>query len=530
MERVEYVLQSAEQEPEAALECISSINPNQIRGARDRARYALAYSEAMYYNRIDSDCDTLVTPMMHYYLYDDKHHAERARALYQYALVKFNHQELAESLFAIEEAHKSLDEIDNLKLRGLLCRTEGYIYGGEMLFQNSLESHKRSMECFEKLELPVHTLYEIFNVGRIYFHKQDFEPAFEYMSKAVALCTEYNDIELLEQSLGECCDICLCKYVVDQDSLWLNRAKEYVAILDNMKLYTLNMSHYYCYKAVIAAFDNNAERAYHFLQLAAQTENVDTNYIAQRKYWINEYFQKWEDALTDYINIQGIQNSLILNALKVPTLNYQLDIAKKNNEIEHQKSIKNKLLYITIILVILLISLVVLSLILKRSYNQQRLIERYMRTVRELSEELSLLRTNEKKELVTIFNSQYCELNKLLDVYYEHSSSSKQQMFVLRKLQETIESIRGDKKCLNEMEKYVNLQHNDIMQRLRKQCANLSDRDLRIVLYSYAGLSLRAICIFLDSKPVTISKVKYKIKIKIKESCALDADEFIRLL
>ena len=68
------------------------------------------------------------------------------------------------------------------------------------------------------------------------------------------------------------------------------------------------------------------------------------------------------------------------------------------------------------------------------------------------------------------------------------------------------------------------------MQRLRNQCPQLSDRDFRIILYSYAGLSLRAISIFLDSKPETLSKAKYRIKNKIKDSGAIDADEFINML
>ena len=126
--------------------------------------------------------------------------------------------------------------------------------------------------------------------------------------------------------------------------------------------------------------------------------------------------------------------------------------------------------------------------------------------------------------------NQYYELNNLLDAYYEHADSPRQQTIIYKRLQETILSLKSDSKRINEIEKYVNIQHNNLMQRLRNQCPQLSDRDFRIILYSYAGLSLRAISIFLDSKPETLSKAKYRIKNKIKDSGAIDADEFINML
>ena len=75
------------EESEEALRLMQSIPEGAVCGEHHRARYALVYSEALYHNYIDVESDTLTRTMAEYYLESDMH-AERARALYQHALVK----------------------------------------------------------------------------------------------------------------------------------------------------------------------------------------------------------------------------------------------------------------------------------------------------------------------------------------------------------------------------------------------------------------------------------------------------------
>ena len=54
------------------------------------------------------------------------------------------------------------------------------------------------------------------------------------------------------------------------------------------------------------------------------------------------------------------------------------------------------------------------------------------------------------------------------------------------------------------------------MVKLREQMPRLSERDTRVALYVFAGFSNRAIAIFIDSDPVSVSKMKYNIRRKIQ--------------
>ena len=87
-------------EPERALEMVESVDPTKLRTEEHRARYALIYSEACYYNYVDIESDSLTRPMMRYYLESEKHD-ERARAMYQHAVVAQRCGELAEAMVSL---------------------------------------------------------------------------------------------------------------------------------------------------------------------------------------------------------------------------------------------------------------------------------------------------------------------------------------------------------------------------------------------------------------------------------------------
>ena len=102
MERAEQLLEDA---PEEALRVMEGVDVEALRTEEDRARYALVYSEACYYSYMDMDVDTLTQPMMRYYLESDNH-AERARAMFQHAVVAYNGGALAEAIVALTEAEE----------------------------------------------------------------------------------------------------------------------------------------------------------------------------------------------------------------------------------------------------------------------------------------------------------------------------------------------------------------------------------------------------------------------------------------
>ena len=68
------------------------------------------------------------------------------------------------------------------------------------------------------------------------------------------------------------------------------------------------------------------------------------------------------------------------------------------------------------------------------------------------------------------------------------------------------------------------------MKRLKVAMPRMSERNFRVALYSFAGFSNRAIALFIDSDPVSVSKIKYNIKAKLKGLESADCEQLITML
>ena len=97
-------------------------------------------------------------------------------------------------------------------------------------------------------------------------------------------------------------------------------------------------------------------------------------------------------------------------------------------------------------------------------------------------------------------------------------------------MSQTIETIKGDNSRLDELEATVDSYRDNAMKRLKAALPRMSERNFRVALYSFAGFSNRAIALFIDSDPVSVSKIKYNIKAKLKGLESVDCEELIAML
>lgn len=150
--------------------------------------------------------------------------------------------------------------------------------------------------------------------------------------------------------------------------------------------------------------------------------------------------------------------------------------------------------------------------------RKNRDIAQYVETIKELQLANRNLPDEMNASIGALYRDRFSELNELCDIYYDHSGSSRQKTLVYDKLSQTITSIKNDRERLDNMEEAVNRYRHNLMAQLREQMPKLSERDMRIALYSFAGFSNRAIALFIDSDPITVSKMKYNLKQKIKRA------------
>ena len=509
----------AEENPNKALEIISNIDKSQLRSNEIKARYALIYSEVSYYNRMLVNSDSLTRIAVAYY---DKsnHHHERARAYFQHGMTLQLAGALPEAILALREAHNSLDKYKDNRLEGVVYRLEGDIYRASYLYRNSYNAYVEALQCFERENLPYHTHYTLYNMGQAAMKMRQTDLAEGLFIEARDYAIEVGNKDFLCAILHEMCEIYFQLGNKEKFS-------ETVELFDRYDCVLWFVSHYYAMKAMATSNAGDTESAKQYAELATSDPSYDANAVERANYIIcrnegdNEGMVYWLTAMNE-----RLRNALLASA-EQPVMNYQLDLLNMTMERDEQQMRNMRHRMIAIYTIITMVLSILVAIMILRRKQQKRDIQLYMETIHELQ----LTRQNTQEPLTDavdkLYNDRLKDLNTLCETYYEHSDTSRHATKVFEQVRQTIEAIKSDEVRLTELESLVNSCRGGLMSKLREQCPKLNERELKVALYSFAGFSSRAICVFIDSNPTALSKLKYRIKTKIKESDATDAEQLI---
>lgn len=427
---------------------------------------------------------------------------------------------LPEAILALREAHNSLEKYKDNRLEGVVYRLEGDIYRASYLYRNSYNAYVEALQCFERENLPYHTHYTLYNMGQAAMKMHQTDLAEELFIEARDYAIEVGNKDFLCAILHEMCEI----YFQLGDK---EKFSETVELFDRYDCVLWFVSHYYAMKAMATSNAGDTESAKQYAELATLDPSYDANAVERANYIIcrnegdNEGMVYWLTAMNE-----RLRNALLASA-EQPVMNYQLDLLNMTMERDEQQMRNMRHRMIAIYTIITMVLSILVAIMIHRRKQQKRDIQLYMETIHELQ----LTRQNTQEPLTDavdkLYNDRLKDLNTLCETYYEHSDTSRHATKVFEQVRQTIEAIKSDEVRLAELESLVNSCRGGLMSKLREQCPKLNERELKVVLYSFAGFSSRAICVFIDSNPTALSKLKYRIKTKIKESDATDAEQLI---
>jgi tetratricopeptide (TPR) repeat protein len=505
--------------PAEALRIIESIDSEKITKDDDMGYYALVYSEARYYNRILVKSDSLTRLCVEEYR-NEKDHDRRARAYFQHAMVLQLNDSLPEAMIALTESLKSLDKHENIRLRGVVNRTMGDIYRARYCYPNSIVAYSNAYQCFKQIDLPYHCNYTKYNIGQAAVKMHSYNQAEKLFAEVRDYAIETGDMDFLCAVLHELCEI----YFKQKD---YDKCRETLDLFDQYDCVLWFVSRYYAMKAIVSAEDADIEEAHRLVAMALAEDESDKAIIEEAYYHIYKNSGDMENALLWQERINARLEESLLMAAHQPVLNYQIDLLQSNLDREEQYRRSTRLRNISIYVLIAIVLSLLIGFLRGYASKKNRDIQQYINTIHELQLTTHAASDSLSEAVDRLYNDRLSDLNRLCETYYEFSDTSRHTTKVFEQVRQTIESIKSDEARIEELEKLVNSCRGNLMQKLREQCPKLNTKEQRVVLYSYAGFSSRAICTFMDTNPVALSKVKYRIKLKIKESGANDADLFI---
>ena len=524
---IECAEQLMTENPEEALRIIEGVDAEALRTEEDRARYGLVYSEAYYYNYIDVDADTLTQGMMRYYLESDNH-PERARAMFQHALVAYNGGELAEAMVALVEAEKSLQKHTNRKLEGSVQRLKGDIYSEGCLYVNALDAYTAARDIFAELGLEEHVQFLDYDMGGTLIQLRRFVEAKEVLEGVMVYAQAAENDSFVCAVAHELLDLAI--YLEDYDM-----CRRYVELFENEGVLLYGEPHFMCAKAMLMAHEGRLEEA---LALVTEAEGMEDDLewadVEYARYIIHRNVGDAEGALYWQEVSENAQDQLLINVLEQPVLNVQVDKLRADLEAELRERELMRERNITIYVAVgVAVVLVIVALCLYARYRIRRKdseIANYVETIESLRMDIERIPRDMASSITSLYRDRFSELNELCDIYYDHSGSSRHKNLVFNKVLETIEAIKGDASRIDELGAMVDNYRENALQRLKSALPRISERDYRVALYSFAGFSNRAISLFIDSDPVAVSKIKYNIKSKLKGVEAADCEQLIALL
>lgn len=524
IERAEQLLEDA---PEEALRVMEGVDGEALRTEEDRARYALVYSEACYYSYIDVDVDTLTQSMMRYYLESDDHN-QRARAMFQHAVVAYNGGELAEAIVALTEAEESLAKRANRKLEGAVQRLKGNIYSEGCLYLNAYDAYVAAREIYAELGLEEHVQFLDYDIGGTLIQLRRMEEAKVTLERVLDYAIGAEDANLVCAVAHELLDLSI--YLDDYDM-----CREYVELFEREGVLLYGEPHFVCAKAMLVAHDGGLEEALALVDEAeAMEDDLEWADVEYARYIIHRNVGDGEGALYWQEQSVNAQDEMLLQVIEQPVLNVEVEKLRSDLDAElRERELvreRNAMIYVVVAVVVVA---VVVALGLYARYRIRRKdseIASYIETIESLRTDIERIPRDMASSITALYRDRFSELNELCDIYYDHSGSSRHKSLVFNKVLETIETIKGDSSRIDELGAMVDNYRDNALQRLKSVLPRISERDYRVALYAFAGFSNRAIALFIDSDPVAVSKIKYNIKSKLKGVEAADCEQLIALL
>ncbi len=134
---------------------------------------------------------------------------------------------------------------------------------------------------------------------------------------------------------------------------------------------------------------------------------------------------------------------------------------------------------------------------------------------------------NEKSAaLELLFRDKWSTLNMLCNEYFEMGDSENTRATILNRIEKELTTLRT-KKNVESIEIAVDNFMGNIMSLLREECGFLKEEDFVFLSLVYAGLSVRAVCLFMGMKYKHFYLKKSRLSKRISSSTAPHKDLFI---
>ena len=573
--------------PDSAWTLLNTISPDEMEQNRNRALYALLYTQAQDKTYRDETNDSLISVAVDYYRNtEDVRH--KFLSYYYKGRVHFNDKDYLSATTCYMEAEQLVDEVGDDYLAGLLYAELGRIYRLYYDYPKSLDAHQKAAECYERAGKIRHRNYIWYNQSNVCRNMEQYDESERLLRTTLESAKQDED-----KSLVKLCLASLLVQNVEQGHIAV--AKETYQELLPFIGEEYGSAYFMGQIAKIHLSEKDYSRARQSLEKG--WERAKTRIDSVTLYFSSSELLgalgKEKVAYDELMKGVALQNDEAHQALQQPVLTAQRDYLSEKLEFETYRIQVEKQLRVLYILFFTILFTVVAFILCRKLKKKKKVIndleqkkeqaerrissllqqldddkEKADRTIKSLKDEIAQIEKgsneviklevlvqkleNDSKrnsEIVTYLReelkSQEAEYRQYYDRLVETFRTSMATMgeimldfeeikapntFVENVIKQWKKNYFVGSKALKNLEKLVNEYHDDAMSHFRKEVHFRNQEDYQLVCYLFAGVSIKVIAWLLSKSETGVYQWRIRLRDKIELSDFKHKELYLKLL
>lgn len=502
--------------PDSALAVLECIEADCVPRPKSKARFGLLKAVALdkcYFD--DGSFASEMEFVAEWYALHGKAE-DRARAFFYLADQQNDAGEIAEAAVNFTIALDLADRQSDWFLSGMASRSLSEIYLSEFDFPRSLEYANKSVNAFVNAQKPAHVAFSKIKLAEAYYNNG-------FLSRCLQLCDSLQSDVNIKNNARYLVEVLATEAVA---FIYLNPPQvdsTLVRLAEAEEIFPLSAQQHAIYAWALS------------LKGERQDAEIRINYAY--KFANNRrdslLVQSWDARIAELHGERDRQLSLqeqIVDATDMEARNTVLhSVDRAQARYYHQQEYlltqeirQNRMYFLGIFLFTVLFS----SFFSVVAYLRRKQLKEKEKMNEALSQKLALYGTTVEDTLDFGFDV----LNRLSDAYY-HPNTARQQTF--REIMERyVTDIASRERLGNAIEQNINIIHDDVISRLRKEIPALKDKDIKLFSLYLFGFSYKAISEFFprcSSVNAIYSRVS-RLRKTIAESGSAQADFFLSFL
>ena len=500
--------------PDSALQLLRAIDaPHKLRG-KERADYALLFTQAQHKNYIDEKNDSLINIAVDYYA--DRSNSNKKFLSYFYkGIIHYNASQYITALHALTEAEALTNSFKNDYYIGLMYAQMGYIYYEYYDYPKSIEVFKLANKHFQKANKIQHQVYSMFSQSRSYRCMFLYEKSDSLYHLTLAEAQKINYKTVIDECIK---DLILLNvehgYMDKADSLY----QIWNSQRDLQRIPSIDLARF----SRIHLYNNDVLQAEKYMKLAwrqAKTSNDSINlYHVESQNYLK--MGKYLDAYQSLHSCTHLQNKQILQKMQKPVL-----IGKQeylSDELLYQKyKLKWQQARFAFFILLSLFGFTIIFYFWRKKIHQRDAkIEQCTDIISELQLFIEKKNIEKVAQVTQLFKEQFKTINMFCDSFFAYNNLPHNHTLrnkVYQQVETIIEQFSHDENKMAELEQMIDFYYNNIMKELR-QALLLSEKERKQLCYHIAGFSINNISLFMEETTDSIYKRRGRTRAKIASS------------